>query len=578
VHNRSLVRYRFRASGIVPFAFISSLLLSACISDSALAPTPDASDAALRLSSIAAETSSLPPCNALQVSATSLEPGTIATYTVPSWFPLRGRNGKPLLQSSNESVVSVLNYTQFKGLEGGTAVLTISGPTCSDAVTISVNAPAPVVTPANPVSSIAVQAVRDGAGFGFMDIVSGIPLRQGALFPAGVANVRLVIDGKVIPSAVRALSGRYRDGSLRAVGLKTKLLLGETPLQGSVEIMPTPVPQEAWTTTAASTAAAVLPTSPAYLLSTGFFGSTVTVAGTLNRQYEDQFVSNADRFWAVDGATWGNTNYYDRVQNHFVYWARSGDAKWFFRAAAIARDYRKGYIEANGYMPSPHWAQMEGLALHHWLTADDASALAVVRSASRLTGAFTPSYVVGIEGRIAARMILMSLLSWELGDQSENWPAKLDSYVNGVVASQLPDGSFAWPNWCNGQANFMAGMQNDALIKSYERYRADSRIPTSVRSSINYMWNTQWSALAGSFRYAAKSCGDLPEYTAGEFAPDLNGLILRGFAFMAKFDGSADFRVRTDAIALSMIQNAWLNGSKQFNQAYYDTHVWMGYR
>ncbi|MBY0490095.1 MAG: hypothetical protein K2R93_09675 [Gemmatimonadaceae bacterium] len=382
--------------------------------------------------------------------------------------------------------------------------------------------------------------------------------------------------------ATRALSGQYDDNSLRAIAIQATVDAGTAPVLGQLQILPSTVPQPSWSNVTADSALALIPTDPKYLISTGLFGPAVPVAETLDPKYESNFVSYADGFWLQMGPAWETANYYDRALNHYVYWARSGDPKWFFRATALARDYRRKYIEANNYLPSPHWAQMEGLALSHWLAGDDSAVAAVVRSATRLTEVYTPDIVSVGEGRITARMVIMSLLSWELGDRSQPWRTRLDDYVRKTISTIQQDGSYIWPNWCSGQSNYMAGMLNDAMIKYYERINQDPSVITAVAASTEYMWRTQWNASVGAFRYVNKSCTAIPESEAGQIPTDLNGLILVGFAFGAKHATSPSIRAernaRVDSIAASMVDNAWIAGSKQFNQSYYYTHAYMWYR
>jgi hypothetical protein len=583
------------------------LLLAACSSD--LGVSPDAGSIRAQFaadsSEIAPAVGSLARCGVLRVSRTSLDVGSTATYSVVrEGATSRLRGSKPEVASSQSAVVALTSATTMKGIAVGKAVLVATAKTCVDSIELVVVAasdttsavappPPPATPPATPpgdglvpppsISSIAVRALRDGGVPGTALVVSGIPLKPGALFPAHLPNVRLTLNGTPIPLAVKALRGRHKDGSLRAMAVQAQLSFGTTLLTGALEIAAAPVSQSTWNAGVADVNAAILPTDPNYLLSTTMFGGTVPVNASPNARYEQQFTSNADRFWSVDGADWGLANYYDRALSHYVYWARSGDPKWYFRAGAIARDYRRKYVEPNAFLVSPHWSQMEGLALNHWLAADDSSGKAVANAASRMTGTFTPA-LIGTqgaefsEGRIVQRMLLLALLAWELGDTSENWSTKVDGYVNGLISSQRADGGYSWPNWCGGQANYMTGLQNDALVKAYERFRADERILATVRKSVDYMWATQWAPESKAFRYASHTCPSLGPGEAETIAPDLNGLILVGFAWVGKRLNDVAYTNRTELIAQGMIEGAWLTGSKQFNQSYYDSHLWLGYR
>ena len=47
-------------------------------------------------------------------------------------------------------------------------------------------------------------------------------------------------------------------------------------------------------------------------------------------------------------------------------------------------DYRRNYLTANNYQTSPHWSQLDGVALHFWMTGDDSSRIAVGKAAWNL--------------------------------------------------------------------------------------------------------------------------------------------------------------------------------------------------
>jgi hypothetical protein len=316
-------------------------------------------------------------------------------------------------------------------------------------------------------------------------------------------------------------------------------------------------------------------------LNTQLVGPTLSVQDSPFPLYESQFTSYADKHWLVDGTAWDKAYYYDRGLNHFTYWIRSGNLLYWKRAIDLALDYRINYIEANAYRPSAHWMLLEGLAAHYWLTGDEKSRVAVVQSADLMTAGFTPARMADTtyqysEGRIVARALVASLLSWELGDTSQDWGTKTTAYAQAIATTQRADGSYGWPVWCRLQSNFMVGLQNDALIKYYERHTASPTVITTVKRAVDYMRKSSWVPAEQSFRYMDGICSDPTNDLL--LAPDLNMLIVNGPAFVGAKSGDRSYIAFADSIAVGAMNKAWLDGSKQFNQQYYDSHQYLWYR
>ena len=392
----------------------------------------------------------------------------------------------------------------------------------------------------------------------------------------------MTVGGQEQAALVEALQGRWRDGSLRAVLVQFSYPLASgSPVAAQLELgatRSTAAPAKVAVTWDEPQAVA-LPSQVSDLVGSQLEGPTVAVAGSPFPTYESQFVQYSDQHWNATGADWEQGNYYDRALNHYAYWVRSGQVKYWQRATALALNYRRNYLEANGYGASPHWAQLEGLALHYWLTGDERSRTAVVRTATQLSDEFTVADMrrpdeENIEGRIQQRILLGCLLAGQLGDTSRDWGGRADGYVNGILSLQQADGSYSWSDWGGYQANYMVGLQNDALIKYYEQRSADSRVLSGVKRALDYMWSTQWVSGAQAFQYVS---GQAP--TGGtDPAPDLNGLIGPAYGWVYARTGDATYKTRGDAVLQGGIAGAYLAGQKQFNQQYYGTFNYLGWR
>ncbi|MES3034531.1 MAG: hypothetical protein V4813_11105 [Gemmatimonadota bacterium] len=453
----------------------------------------------------------------------------------------------------------------------------------ADGTTLSspvlVMAPTTTSTPAvgAPASRITLALTRFDGGSGNVLVSSGVPLAPSQLRLADVAKLRLVVNGNEVPARITALKGLHRDGSLRSVLLQATVAIGSTPVAAELQLGVAPtLSAPAAVTPVAKPAAMALPTGE-HLRASMIVGATRSIDSTSLSGYDSKFRQHADEQWALYGADWGNVNYYDRVLNHVAFWARGGEPVYMRRALDMAVDYREKYLVASDYLPSPHWSQLEGLAVHYWLTGDENSRTTVLKTAQRLTDTFQASYMLDPnfeynDGRIQSRALMASSLAVVLeGDAL--FRTRAAGYVHAMVTNILPDGSYFWKGW-NGQGNFMVALQNDAMIKYLEWVADDSRIAPTIKKSLDFLWSTQWLTAGQAFRYG--SSGTTADAIAP--APDLNMFFVGAYAWYGKHSGDTSYRTKADAIALGAIAGAWLNGTKQFNQFFYSSHNYLAYR
>ncbi len=572
-------------------ALLSALAaLFACSDTPITTPVAPAQRSNELLASVASTTA----CLDIAVSDSSPQVGDIIALRAVDRTTIGRRTLQPtavVWTSRAPAVLSVSGAVAAAQGVGATYVVALNGK-CTDsiAVTIADRAavpPPPLSPPTQPPTGgpaathrieLAVTTFRQGAD----PIVSnGIPLPKGWLFARDLASASIVAGQTEIARNVRALSGLYSDGSLRAIQVQFHARdAGGGSVALALGVLRNLPEMPAITVSSDSPDAAALPTSPQYLISTGIVGPTVPSSESPNIQYELQFRSFSEKHYLQDGSNWETANYYDRAYNHFAFWARTGEVKYWIRAVDLALNYRKNYLEANAYGPSPHWSLLEGQQLHYWLTGDDKSRKAVIETARRMTTAYTPSLMASPaspynEGRIQARVLMSSLLAWELGDSTDNWGAKSTAYVRGIIGLQQADGRWSWPNWCGRQSNYMVGLQNDALIKYYERFATDPTIVRSVQLAVDYIHRVSWYPSTKNIGYVDGTC---PNIGDNQPTADLNMLIVTGYAFVGARTGNRTYIARADSIADGAIAGAWLDGSKQFNQQYYDSHQYLWYR
>lgn len=322
-----------------------------------------------------------------------------------------------------------------------------------------------------------------------------------------------------------------------------------------------------------------------------------SILGAPFERYEKDFRNFSERHWKADGSRWEEANYYDRSRIFYVGWARTGDASFLERAHELALDYRRNYIEANGFKPTAHWSQLTGLALHCLITGDVQSGEAVGRVADFFS---TPNYIKTLsdlrgemDNRIQARTLEAFLLAWQIGAPSlgisdiqtdgsdwgipggNDWAKLLRAALGRILASQSPDGAYRFQQvQCGQNKPFMVGMLNDALIQYYDHFEEDPRILPAIKKSLDYLWEKNWNAKAQAFVYLEGPCEDNDMGPA----PDLNNLILNGFGWVYRQTGDVTYRTRGDSVLEGAVKGAWLAGSKQFNQTYTTSYKYAAFR
>jgi len=437
-----------------------------------------------------------------------------------------------------------------------------------------------------PAGAILVSAVRLASGCASGLVSSGIPLAPGRLTASQLSQLKLVIGGVEQSLYVEALQAPRPDGSLRAVLVEFQYTTkAGTPIDGYLVLgQPRTTTDLARPTTdRGNPEAVVLPTDPAYLVATGLVGPTVTTAstaasdppGSMVAKYEADFRTYADRQWNLNGAAWAE-NYYDRAMIYYAWWMRTGEVEYWRRATAMALAYRKDYLEANGYNASAHWLQIEGVELHYLLTGDEASRTAVGREGDLFN---LPYYMDNlgdvngpIDNRSQARVLLALLTAWRLDAPSQSgtiWRDRLPLALTRILATQGADGAYHFTSMtaqCGYNKPFMVGLLNDAMIKYSQTYSADTRIPGAVQRAVDYMWAHDWNPTGRAFIYLDGPC---PGYDEGQVpAPDLNNIIVTGFGWTYQQTGQSVYRDHAEAIFAGAVSQAWLSGSKQFNENY----------
>ena len=449
---------------------------------------------------------------------------------------------------------------------------------------------APVAPATAPVTRVDLRLVRVAGGSGTLLVSNAIPLVPGALRGADRALVRVLVGGEEQAAYVEPLVSTHPDGSLRSVLVQFRAAVpvsGRTGVALELGARAT-VPRLARQPVLGRPAAAALPASADYLVRTLLVGPTLTVreAARLSpeiRRHDERFVTFANKHWERDGADWEQGNYYDRAYIYYAAWVRTGDPEYWRRGTAMAVDYRRNYLEKNDYNASAHWAMLDGVAAHYELTGDEASRTAVGRVADVLSA---PYYLEGLgktnaemENRMQARVLHSFVVARALAAPtalSPAWAPRARDALTKILKTQAKDGAYRLTgpiNQCGYNKPFMVGLLNQALIQYHDRFEPDPRILPAVRKSLDYMWARDWRPRERAFVYLDGPCGG----SGVGVSPDLNNLLISGYAWYAQKSGNDVYRRRADAI-FAGADGTYLDGSKQFNQQYSTAHNYIGYR
>jgi uncharacterized protein YjdB len=490
-----------------------------------------------------------------------------------------------------------------------TADVTVNEPTTPTTPTGPTNpapttptTPGPTTQPTGPGATLIV--ARFDGNSGKVLVSNGIPFPQGLVTTTTVNQLHVYVKGVEQPIFVRALSGRHKDGSLRAALVQFEY---DVPASGvDAQFTVGGARSAAMTRTegavSATPVAAALPTSPDYLISTKL-GGTLTPAATpaptpLIAQYEADFVRIEAIDWKRCGAGWncGRTAGYDRSFILYQQWMRTGDPKYWHHATASADDYIRKYVEKNAG-PAPWWSNSEGVALHYLMTGDERSRTQLRKLAEVMAwfvkpGSHLSMGVAGGDDRMKAKALLAALDARMIdvsdapaGHAKSLYSPHLDrntltTWISELMKAQQANGAFGGDYYLGGQKNFMTGMLLTGLVRYYDEVSADQRVYQSVKRNLEYMWEFDWVAAKKGFKYVSvDSTKEAPRAQSGG-APGLNGLTVTAFAWYYALSGDATYRDKIDLqlAGLAAAERKWWEASgKAFDQGYhhmFNTIAW----
>jgi len=449
-------------------------------------------------------------------------------------------------------------------------------------------APPPVATPPTP-GSVAVQLHRYSGPAGQVQFSNGFPLQQGKLTASQLGNVTLFLNGIEQSIFVKALGGKWSDGSLRSIliqGLVTGPASGQAT-QGFVGFntaRSTGLVTEVATPSTLS--AAVLATSQTYLVSTEAGGKMLTAsqvaAGTSNMRAQDvDFETMAPQLdlqylnqWARDQSL------YDHTMSTYQHFMQTGDPKWYKMAWGMGNAYQTYFL--NGGVTTEWANNTESLVVHYWMTGNESTRGLVGKMTEWWTGAIQFYDYDMRDGymRVKGRAMLAQLdclkIACNPGVDKYRNPFTTPYNLRTILPSEFtklltlmdPNGLFPGGTQYNGgQKNFMVGIFLTAVTRYYDEFSPEPQIPPFVKKSLDYMMANEWDAPSQGFRYCTKVAGDCnitPQ-------PGLNNLILPAYVWYYANTRDATYLGYADQLFAGnrTTRQFWLPYVKQFDQSMY---------
>ncbi len=350
---------------------------------------------------------------------------------------------------------------------------------------------------------------------------------------------------------------------------------------------------------------------------------TIALGGVF-AQYESDFVLFDDIQWNAYGSTqdaWAALNYYDRVMIYYVWYARTGLQKYLDRARLLGKNFLDVYAAPNDGQLALIWQMSDGIRLYYEDTHDPRCLHILDRFATNAAYDLTSDpygYVsCKTDGRILAYYMKGLLHAIQTGAPSTqtpggvpggvDYPTTLRLGLNRALNTESRDINGQWRfASCDVSGTltyttqpFMNGLLWTMLIRYYEQFEADSRIPAAIKASADITWSENWLVPQQAFQYIAIDCmayqltqclglggvfpapGQTLVYDGGPYpAPDLNQIMVETYQWLAVHYSDPSYATKADEIfAQGVINRAAGNGDgKHFNQQYTTSYRYLGRR
>lgn len=425
-------------------------------------------------------------------------------------------------------------------------------------------------------------------------VSAGLPLKKGLLRATQLSGVKLFVNNVEVARHVSALQGTHSDGSLRSILVQFAVPQASLDAPVRLEMTGRTLPELARVVPQSVPTTIVTYADQNKLVETGIVGLTVSrAAAPTNAPHFVQFETDFDKWQAVQ---WDRNdgivlqNYYDRVLSYLAAYVRTGNPTYLFRGATTSKRYRDEYIIPENY-GLPEWqGNLDGMAVHYWLTGDEPTRSALILVAGQFDhtrgGDQLANYTnhPWMDNRNQARVLGTKVLALMLGATSipgYSWAQPIPDLKSAaaldltrILSTQQRDGAYRWTAICGESSNFMTALLNGVLGQYYDEVVADPRILDSVKRSYSWLYTTQWLPASRAFNYYSGPCTTGGPGAAG----DLNGLYLDGLAWLYRQTRDPSLRTLGEEVFRGGVESAYLYGPKQFNQQYEMSYRWLGVR
>lgn len=446
-------------------------------------------------------------------------------------------------------------------------------------------------------SKLSLNVVRlDSTATDSIYVSSGVPLPPGLLSATDLSSLRLLVGGVEVNRHISALSGEHPSGGLRSMLVQFSIPVSAATLPVVIERSGRTLPERQKSAVSSVPRAILMYSNLNDFVKTNIVGPTrIRSESPTSPAFFSKYDDDWDYWEKIQYSrndSPGSQNYYDRVLAYFAFYIRTGNPEYFRKGAVLASRYRDEFVVPADYA-LPEWSAVyDGLAVHYWLTGADSSRTTVLKATVSLAHSHGGSFlndiqaITWMDNRVQSRVLGTKVLSIMLGATSiegfgwhpaiPNLRAAADSDLTRILSVQrIPEGAYRFPGTCNESSNFMTGLLNGTLGLYYDQVRQDSRIPPAVLASYSWLKSTQWVPSAGGFQYYSGVC--LP-YGDMNPAGDLAGLFLDGLGFLYRYTKDPQWLAFGDEVMAGAVRNAYLNGTKQFNEHYQMSWRWLGSR
>jgi hypothetical protein len=287
----------------------------------------------------------------------------------------------------------------------------------------------------------------------------------------------------------------------------------------------------------------------------------------LLNQWQEQMLlfgrQHANSLSGLSGDAALNATYYDAARVFYQIADYTHDPSWLAPAHEAATIYRDQFVMPNNGDVPGYWNFTGGLLLDYQHTGDVRSKDAILLLSNNADFARDGTPLEWTASTVQSREVAYSIMS-DLNAETVGQPppARLGDLVTQAIGHL--DQWFVSKTAPYLQP-FMAGLTMEALIQYNTAVGGDPRILPAIQSAVDSMWSHNWLPENQSFQYVDQQ---LSGVGGPDPAPDLNMLIAPAYAWMYHQTGNPMYQQEADAIFKGGVEDAYLQGAKQFNQNY----------